>query len=66
VPVVALATAATGAYAPFMWARRQRERADVERERAWPSALGQLADALEARSAAEGAGDRSTHIEALR
>jgi tight adherence protein B len=48
VPVLALAAAAAGAYAPLAWARRRAERARHERERAWPAALGQLADALEA------------------
>jgi tight adherence protein B len=48
VPILALAAAATCGYAPFAWARRRRERADRERERAWPAALAQLADALEA------------------
>jgi tight adherence protein B len=48
VPVVALATAAAGAYAPYAWAQQRRQRAGVERERAWPAALAQLADALEA------------------
>jgi tight adherence protein B len=48
VPILALAAAAAGGYAPFVWARRRRERASRERERAWPAALAQLADALEA------------------
>jgi tight adherence protein B len=48
VPIVALATAAAGGYVPFAFGRRRRERADLERERAWPAALAQLADALEA------------------
>jgi tight adherence protein B len=48
VPVLALAGALAGAYAPLAWARRARERALRERERAWPAALAQLADALEA------------------
>jgi tight adherence protein B len=48
VPILALAAAAAGGYAPFAWARRQTERAIRERERAWPAALAQLADALEA------------------
>jgi tight adherence protein B len=48
VPILALAAAAAGAYAPFAWARRLRERASRERQRAWPAALAQLADALEA------------------
>ena len=48
VPILALTGAAAGGYAPFAWARRRRERAGRERERAWPAALAQLADALEA------------------
>ena len=48
VPIVALATAAAGGYVPFALERRRRARADLERERAWPAALAQLADALEA------------------
>jgi tight adherence protein B len=48
VPVLALVAAAAGAYAPAAWARRAGERARRERERAWPAALAQLADALEA------------------
>ena len=37
-----------GAYAPFVWAGGRRGRRLRERERAWPAALAQLADALEA------------------
>jgi len=48
VPALALAAAVAGAYAPLAWARRAGERARRERERAWPAALAQLADALEA------------------
>jgi tight adherence protein B len=48
VPVLVLAAAVAGAYAPLAWARRAGERARNERERAWPAALAQLADALEA------------------
>jgi tight adherence protein B len=48
VPVLSLAAAIAGAYAPVAWARRVAERARRERERAWPAALGQLSDALEA------------------
>ena len=48
VPVLALAAAVAGAYAPLAWARRAGQRAQHERERAWPAALAQLADALEA------------------
>jgi tight adherence protein B len=48
VPVIALAAGVAGAYAPIAWARRSADRARRERERAWPAALAQLADALEA------------------
>jgi tight adherence protein B len=48
VPVLALAAAIGGGYAPVVWAERWRERRLRERERAWPAALAQLADALEA------------------
>lgn len=48
VAVLALAAAIGGAYAPVAWAGRRRERRLRERERAWPAALAQLADALEA------------------
>jgi len=48
VPVLALAGAVAGAYAPLALARRAGQRAWHERERAWPAALAQLADALEA------------------
>ncbi len=48
VPVLAFAGAIGGAYAPVAWAGRRRERRLRERERAWPAALAQLADALEA------------------
>ena len=48
VPVLALAAAVAGAYLPVAWARRAGERGRRERERAWPAALAQLADALEA------------------
>lgn len=48
VPVLVLAGAIGGAYAPVVWAGRRRERRLRERERAWPAALAQLADALEA------------------
>jgi tight adherence protein B len=48
VPVLALAAAIGGGYAPVAWAGRWRERRLRERERAWPAALAQLADALEA------------------
>lgn len=48
VPALALAGAVAGAYAPLAWARHAGQRARHERERAWPAALAQLADALEA------------------
>lgn len=48
VPILALAAAGAGAYAPLASVSRRRERARRERERAWPAALAQLADALEA------------------
>ena len=48
VPVLAFAAAIGGAYAPVAWAGRRQERRLRERERAWPAALAQLADALEA------------------
>jgi tight adherence protein B len=48
VPVLALAAGAAGAYAPVVWARRAVEQKRRERERAWPAALAQLSDALEA------------------
>jgi tight adherence protein B len=48
VPVLAVAGAIGGGYAPVLWAGRKRERRLRERERAWPAALTQLADALEA------------------
>jgi tight adherence protein B len=48
VPILVLAAATAGAYAPLASAWRRRDRARRERERAWPAALAQLADALEA------------------
>jgi tight adherence protein B len=48
VPVLAFAAAIAGAYAPVAWSRRRQEQRVRERERAWPAALAQLADALEA------------------
>jgi tight adherence protein B len=48
VPVLALAGGVAGAYGPVVWAQRAAERARRERERAWPAALAQLSDALEA------------------
>lgn len=48
VPILTLLAACGGAYAPFAWAGVRRERVRRERERAWPAALAQLADGLEA------------------
>jgi tight adherence protein B len=48
VPVLALAAGCAGGWAPVAWARSRRERRRRERERAWPAAVAQLADALEA------------------
>jgi tight adherence protein B len=48
IPVLALLGSFAGAYAPFVWLRRRNEQAQRSRERAWPAALAQLADALEA------------------
>jgi tight adherence protein B len=48
VPAVVVAGVIGGAIAPVAWARMRRERRMVERERAWPAVLSQLADALEA------------------
>jgi tight adherence protein B len=48
VPVFAVGGAIGGGYLPVAWAGRQRERRSRERERGWPAALAQIADALEA------------------
>ncbi len=48
VPAVIVAGVLGGASGPVAWARRRRERLRLERERAWPAVLSQLADALEA------------------
>ena len=48
IPVLAVAGGFAGGYVPFVWLRRRNEQARRERERAWPPALAQLADALEA------------------
>jgi tight adherence protein B len=48
VPVLAIAGAIGAGYAPFALTSARRERGVRERERAWPAALSQLADALEA------------------
>lgn len=47
-PVLVLATALAGAWAPIAWLRIRRATRLRERERAWPDALHQIADALEA------------------
>jgi len=46
IPVLALLGGFAGAYAPFVWLRRGNEQGQRARERAWPAALAQLADAL--------------------
>lgn len=48
IPVLTLLGGFAGGYAPFVWLRRQNEQARRARERAWPAALAQFADALEA------------------
>ena len=48
VPAVVIAAVIGGGGVPVAWARSRRERRARERERAWPAAIGQLADALEA------------------
>jgi tight adherence protein B len=48
VPALALLGASGGAYAPVVFRRSRVERQRREREQAWPSALDQLADGLEA------------------
>lgn len=48
VPIIVLAGVAGGGWAPVAWLRARRDRARRERERAWPAAIDQLADALEA------------------
>ena len=48
IPVLAILGGFAGGYAPFVWQRRRSEQARRSRERAWPAALAQLADALEA------------------
>jgi tight adherence protein B len=48
IPVLAMLGAFAGAYVPSVWLRRRNEQASRARERAWPAALSQLADALEA------------------
>lgn len=48
IAVLAILGGFVGGYAPFVWRRRRNEETTRERERAWPAALSQLADALEA------------------
>lgn len=48
IPVLCVIGALAGAYAPVAVGVRRRETNRRERERAWPAALAQLADALEA------------------
>jgi tight adherence protein B len=48
IPVLAVLGGFAGGYAPFVWLRRRNEQIKRGRERAWPAALAQLADALEA------------------
>jgi tight adherence protein B len=48
VPALAVVAAAAGAYAPLQLRRSRSERRRREREQAWPAALDQLADGLEA------------------
>ena len=47
-PVLVFATTLAGAWAPIAWLRARRASRLRERERAWPDALHQIADALEA------------------
>ena len=47
-PALTLAAALAGGYAPVAIQRRRRAREQRAREHAWPAALAQLADALEA------------------
>lgn len=48
IPVLAVLGGVAGGYAPFVWLRRRNEQTKRGRERAWPAALAQVADALEA------------------
>ena len=48
VPVLAVAAGIGAAYLPLLVRRRRIDRDSRERERGWPAALAQLADALEA------------------
>ncbi len=47
-PLFTILAGTGGAYAPFAWLAGRRERRRREREQAWPAALAQIADALEA------------------
>lgn len=47
-PLLTLLALAGGAYAPFAWLGSRRARRRRGSERAWPAALAQIADALEA------------------
>jgi tight adherence protein B len=48
VPALAIVAACAGGYAPVLLRRRRFDRRRREREQAWPAALDQLADGLEA------------------
>ena len=48
IPVLAMLGAFVGGYGPFIWMRRRGQQDARGRERSWPAALAQLADALEA------------------
>jgi tight adherence protein B len=48
IPVLAVLGGFAGGYAPFVWLRHRNEQVKRGRDRAWPAALAQLADALEA------------------
>jgi tight adherence protein B len=48
VPALAIVAACGGGYAPLLLRRRRLERRRREREQAWPAAVDQLADGLEA------------------
>lgn len=48
IPILTILSSLAGAYLPLAWAHSRREQRRRERERAWPAALAQLADALEA------------------
>lgn len=48
VPAVIVVAVIGGVCAPVSWARLRREHRAIERDRAWPAVLAQIADALEA------------------